>query len=366
MRALHVAAGNLYGGVERIVVEIGRARGTWTHEVALAFPGRAARELDAEGAIRHDVGAVRFSRPLTVWRARHAIKRLLRDRAYDAVVCHSPWSYALAAPRSHGLPRVLWAHDALNGAHWTEKRVARLPPDVVICNSQFTAASIRTWLPAVRTEVLYAPVSDPAVHDANARASIRAELTTPDQAMVIVIASRYERWKGHDVLLDAVARLRGAWRLWVAAGAQRDGEAEYARELQRRAAELGIADRVRFLGARDDVPRLLRGADVLCQPNTAPEPFGIAFVEALYAARPVVTSDAGGAREIVTNACGLLVAPGDTPALAAALQRLLDAPDLRHALGAHGPARARALCDPSTQVRQLESVLASCRPVLVA
>jgi glycosyltransferase involved in cell wall biosynthesis len=113
-----------------------------------------------------------------------------------------------------------------------------------------------------------------------------------------------------------------------------------------------------FLGQRTDVARLLQAADVHCQPNTGAEPFGLAFVEALYAGVPVVTSDLGGATEIVTPACGVLVAPGDTAALTAALQALMDDPARRATLGAAGPARARALCDPDAQMTALERAIA--------
>jgi glycosyltransferase involved in cell wall biosynthesis len=97
---------------------------------------------------------------------------------------------------------------------------------------------------------------------------------------------------------------------------------------------------------------------VLCQPNTAPEPFGLVFVEALSAGVPVVTSDAGGAREIVTPECGVLLDPGDRNALAPTLQSLIDQPDRRRALGDAGPARANTLCDPATQIDRLERTLA--------
>jgi glycosyltransferase involved in cell wall biosynthesis len=82
------------------------------------------------------------------------------------------------------------------------------------------------------------------------------------------------------------------------------------------------------------------------------------FVEALSAGVPVVTTAAGGAPEIVTADCGALVGPGDPHALAAALQTLIDWPDRRRALGEAGPARARALCDPTTQIDMLEHALA--------
>src|SRR4029079_18491879 len=85
-------------------------------------------------------------------------------------------------------------------------------------------------------------------------------------------------------------------------------------------------ERFRFVGERRDIARLLAAADIHCQPNTEPEPFGLAFVEALHASLAVVTSDLGGVREIVTPECGVLVAAGDEAALASALQALIDDP----------------------------------------
>jgi glycosyltransferase involved in cell wall biosynthesis len=95
----------------------------------------------------------------------------------------------------------------------------------------------------------------------------------------------------------------------------------------------------------------------LCQPNTAPEPFGIVFAEALYAGVPVVTSDAGGAREIVHRTCGMMVPIGDERSLAAALQALIDDPALRTRLGSAGPARAASICSPASQVARLEALV---------
>jgi glycosyltransferase involved in cell wall biosynthesis len=101
------------------------------------------------------------------------------------------------------------------------------------------------------------------------------------------------------------------------------------------------------------VAQLLAAADIYCQPNTVAEPFGIAFIEALYAQLPVVTSDLGGAREIVNDACGLLVSPGDARALSASLVRLIEDRRLRQKLGNAGPERARELCDVQTQMQRL-------------
>jgi len=351
MRVLHVAAGNLYGGVERILEEVARhAPPGSRHEFALAFDGRLSAALDAADARRHDLGPVRFSRPLSVWRARRRLRPLVRG--FDAVVAHSPWSFALTAPVLDRRARTMWAHDAFRGDHWTERTAARRQPHLVICNSRYTATAVEAWVPAARREVVYAPVSPPA---SDARADVRRELGVDPATVVILIASRFERWKGHADLLRAAAVLNGNWTIWIAGGPQRPVEAEYERELRQLAAPL--AGRVRFLGERADIARVFSGADIHCQPNTDPEPFGIAFVEALYAGLPVVTFDFGGAAEIVTPACGLLLAPSERGSLAPALQRLIDDPSARAAMRAAGPARARALCDPATQVAALERAL---------
>jgi glycosyltransferase involved in cell wall biosynthesis len=354
MRALHVAAGNLYGGVERILVEIARARGSWQHEFAVSFEGRLSSELRAVDASCHSIQPVRFSRPPTVWRARRHLRRVMQQ-PYDAVVCHSPWAYALAAPAAIGR-RVLWAHDALRGSHWTERRVSRTVPDLVIANSHYTAGVVDEWLRDVPIEVVYAPVSNGPV-DEGARAAVREELGVDSSTTVIVIAARFERWKGHAELIDAVAGLTGDWRVWIAGGAQKAADAALERELRSRVDDRGLTRRVSFLGERRDVPRLLKAADVHCQPNNAPEPFGVAFIEALDAGLPVVTTDAGGAREIVTAQCGVLLPVGDQGALRNALQTLIDDPAERASLGAAGPARARALTDPTAQMAALERVL---------
>ena len=124
--------------------------------------------------------------------------------------------------------------------------------------------------------------------------------------------------------------------------------------------QAGIADRTRFLGERRDIASVLLAADIHCQPNLSPEPFGIAFVEALTAGLPVVTTRLGAAPEIVEDGvCGLLTPPGDADALATAIGGLIADAARRTALGSRGPARATRLCDPAARMKQLERRLLS-------
>lgn len=367
MRVLHVHSGNLYGGVETLLLTLRRERASCPQmepQFALCFGGRLGEELRAEGATVHGLGEVRARSPLGVRRARRSLARLLRQEPFDLAVCHSSWSQAIFGPvvRASGVPLVLWMHGAWGGAHWLERWARRTPPDLVVCNSRFTAESAQRLYPRARAEVVYCPVpfgATAARPSTEERAAVRAELGTPAAATVIVQVGRMEPLKGHAVHLEALAALRDVegWVCWQVGGAQRPAEARYVEGLKRLAARLGIAGRVRFAGERADVAAVLGAADIYCQPNVHPEAFGLTFVEALRAGLPVVTTPIGGAREIVDDSCGLLVPPGDARALASSLRSLIDGPGLRARLGANGPRRARKLCDPATQLQRLHGLL---------
>jgi glycosyltransferase involved in cell wall biosynthesis len=367
-RVLHCYAGNLYGGIETFLVTLARqhvqasASTAMVPEFALCFGGRLEDELRSAGVLVHRLEAVQFRRPWTVVQARRQLARLLADRSPDVVVCHACWPHALFGPvvRRSGRPLVFWMHDRADAVHWVERRASRTLPDLVVVNSRSTAATLPRLFPSVPHEVLYYPVAPPPAVDRSAvRERVRRALNTTADATVIIQASRLEPWKGHALLIAALGHLRDrpGWVAWLVGGAQRPREQAYLESLRAQARSLGITDRVRFLGQRSDVPHLLAAADIHCQPNISPEPFGIAFVEALYAGLPVVSTRLGGAAEIVTETCGILVPPADSAALADALGDLITDPAVRARLGSAGPERARQLCDPAAAVHRLCSLL---------
>jgi glycosyltransferase involved in cell wall biosynthesis len=367
VRTLQIYSGNLYGGVEKTLTMIARhgaARGT-RREFALCFDGVLRRELLASGARVHSLGAARVRRPWTVGRARKALRSLLIGERFDVAICHSAWAQAIfgqVALRS-GTPLVFWLHDAITGRHWLERWAARTRPELVVCNSRFTARAASSLYPGVRTEVIHPPlVTTLDGAGRTGRSELRRGLGATEDEVVIVQPSRLESLKGHDLHLEALGGLRDiapSWRCWMLGGVQRPHEAAYLRRLRRQAESLGIAERVQFLGQRSDVPTLLRAADVLCQPNTRPDAFGLAFVEGLAAGVPVVTSAFGGALEIVDDTCGCLVPANDAAALSEVLRRLITDGRLREKLGSAGPARAMQLCGADAQMQRLDAVLAS-------
>lgn len=363
MKILHVYSGNLYGGVEATLVVLARARASFPDvepEFALCFDARLARELRASGTPVHVLGGVRASRPQTVFRARRALRGLLKERRPDFVMCHSAWSYSLfsATTRRAGYPVGFWLHDAVRGTHWTERWARLRAPDIVIYNSEFTGSTVRRVFSRARAELLHCPVSPPAVQAP--REAVRREFGVPPETAVIVQIGRLERWKGHALLLHALGFLGDlpGWECWIVGGAQRTPEKTYAAQLKTLAVSRGVHTRVRFLGERDDIGSILAGAEIFCQPNAQAEPFGVAIIEALYAGVPVVATDMGGPTEIINgHGCGLLVRARRPDEFALALRSLIENPARRRAMGAAGPARARALCDPGARLRQLHDVL---------
>jgi glycosyltransferase involved in cell wall biosynthesis len=364
MNVLHLAAGNLYGGVETFLLTLARLRYLCPEmepHFGLCFPGRLRDELTATGAPVHDLGPVRVSRPWTLLRGRRRLTSILKEPGIDAVVTHGCWPHAMFAPPIKRLAVRLanLVHDALRGRHWIDRWAARTPPDVLIANSRFTAGMARSVFPNVSAEVIPYPVA--AIKcEPSLRPLTRASLGTPENAVVILQASRLERWKGHAVHLQALAQMKEIpnWIAWFAGGPQKANEVDYQAELLAAAKQGGIAERVRFLGQRSDVPQLMAAADIYCQPNVGPEPFGIVFVEALDNGLPVVSSNFGGVVEIVTNTCGVLCPPGDVEALARTLAELVTNPSRRKELSRAGPSRATEMCDPARQMAALARAIA--------
>jgi glycosyltransferase involved in cell wall biosynthesis len=149
--------------------------------------------------------------------------------------------------------------------------------------------------------------------------------TSEGNLPVVGLFGRITPWKGQHVFIKALAELPEVRGLIVGDALFTHEDRSYGQELRKLAARLRIADRIHFTGFCPDILPLLRSVDVVAHCSTSPEPFGRVIVEAMLAGRPVIATRAGGAMEIVSdNRTGLLVEPGDSHALAAAIQTLLE------------------------------------------
>lgn len=178
--------------------------------------------------------------------------------------------------------------------------------------------------PAERVSVLHtfanvAP-SEPAA---------RAPLDTPEGAPVVLALARLHWKKGLDTLLDAFAGLPGVY-LWIA------GTGPLEADLKHRTERLGLTDRVRFLGWRNDRSALLAACDVVAFPSRY-EPFGTVTVEAWAAGRPLVVADTAGPAATVTAEHDAILVPKDNPlALQLGLKRVLEDGELAQRLVENG------------------------------
>ncbi len=159
--------------------------------------------------------------------------------------------------------------------------------------------------------------------------------------------------KAHDVLVRAAATLAGrgkAFELWIAGDGQERGR------LERLAVELGVADRVRFLGEVADAHDLLAEAHICAHPSRS-EGLSNAILEAMAEGVPVVATPVGATPELIEHErTGLLAAVGSPQSLADALARLLDDPGLRQKLGEAGLERVRCQCNEEGVVRRYAEI----------
>lgn len=168
---------------------------------------------------------------------------------------------------------------------------------------------------------------------AAAARALRERHQVPEGRTLIAIASALAPEKGHDLLFEALARLRGEgldFHLFVA------GSGELQDTLPRRAKDLGLGERVVFLGFQRDIQSLLTGIDILAVPSRT-EGIGAVSQEGLLAGCAVVASRAGGLPEtVIDGETGLLHTVGDAEGLAECLHRLIENPALRLRLAADG------------------------------
>jgi glycosyltransferase involved in cell wall biosynthesis len=189
--------------------------------------------------------------------------------------------------------------------------------------------------------------------------AVRAELGLRLDAPVIGILGRLVEWKGHNVFLQALARVAEEIPSvqGLVVGGPEVSSPHLPRQLSELAASLHLSENVRFTGHRLDIARMLAAMDILAHTSLAPEPFGRVIIEGMAMSKPVVASAAGGVPELVLDGeTGVLVVPGDVEGIAAAMLSLLR--DSRHAqaLGRAGRRRVETHFTGARHVQQVQEV----------
>jgi len=237
--------------------------------------------------------------------------------------------------------------------------------DKVICISRDVHESLAREVPelAARAVQIYNGI-DVEEYTREARtkdaASIRREFNVGPDDVLIGLVGNLQKWKGQDVLLDALPTLQstGRWRALLIGAAPVDAEGQaYHRRLLDQVAALGLADRVTFTGYRSDVSSIINALDVLVHTSVTPEPMGRVILEGMALGKPVIATDHGGPREIIEQGrSGFLVTPGDPAALAACLDRVLASADLRARIGSEAISHVAAHFSVTEYARRVQEV----------
>jgi glycosyltransferase involved in cell wall biosynthesis len=308
---------------------------------ALARLGDSGRWTALAGLLKAAVATAIYARGLARW---------LDQMQPDIIHTNGFKMHLLGAwTRPRRTPLIWHIHDYVSPRRLMRRLLwpFRKACSVAIVNSKSVAQDLEQVLPGLRIVPIYnaidlerfSPVGNRLDLDATGLAP-----AAPGTVRVGLIAT-FARWKGHKVFLEALSRLAADTpvRGYIIGGPiyQTDGSQWSALELQQETERLGLAGKVGFTGFLEDIPAAMRSLDIIVHASTQPEPFGMVIIEGMACGKPVIASSAGGAAELyVAGDNALAHTPGDSLALAHAIERLASDPQLRRRLGTAGRAGA--------------------------
>ena len=315
IRLLQILVGEPTGGAERFFVKLAIA----FHERGLAQKLILKREEARAAELRHagcDVVELDFGK---------GVRDLVERRRLARIIAEFEPTFALAWMNraARRMPRGDFVKAGRIGGYYRANAYRRC--DWIIANT-----------PALKTHI----VADGWREDrtvtisnfgelAPARAVSRAELGTPAEATVLLAMGRLHPSKGFDLLIEASTRLPGA-HVWIA------GAGGHETELRDQARDLGVAERVHFLGWRSDQAALLQACDICVVPSRH-EPLSNVVLEAWSLGVPVVATASEGPSWLIDNGVnGVLTPLDDAAGLEQGLRRLIEEPDLRRQIAAGG------------------------------
>lgn len=341
IKVLHLASGNLYGGIEKILTTFAKNQACspdMLQDFAVCFHGRLRNELLEAEATVHDIGSFRFSRPWSLLPVRKKLTEILKTGGYDVVIFYGAWQYValVEIAKKAGCRCVFWAMNYF-GDSWLDWFAKWSKPHITLACSRDVERTVSSFCLAGSPQTVFPPLdSEDLPSLLVTREKLRSQFKVNKDTKVILMAARLDPYKGHRLLIDALGKLLEkipkGWETWIAGGVQRLQEGYYLEELQTLARKVGVSDKIRWLGQRSDALELMAAADLFCHPNQGPEPFGIVFLEAQAMGCPVITTAIGGALEAVeNNGINTLLAKPCPDLLAQALEKHLLVPN-RHAV----------------------------------
>ncbi|MFC6920914.1 glycosyltransferase family 4 protein [Meiothermus taiwanensis] len=334
MRVLHIITGLSDGGAEAVLYRLITHDAQDIHQVvSLTGEGKYGPLLRAAGV---SVTTLNMPRGRVTFVGLKRLWQVVRQSRADVV---QTWMYHAdllggLVGRLAGVPVVWGIHNTtLEPGHsrratiWVARACARLsrwvPRRIVVCAQ--AAVGVHGALGYETSRMIFIPNGYDLSRfqpDSSARERLRREWGVPDDMPVIGMVARFDPYKDHANLIEALAWLarQGVRFQVVLVGT---GMTSENIELTRRIEAAGLTDRVRLLGVRQDVPAIMAALDVHVLSSSA-EAFPNVLAEAMACGTPCVSTDVGDAAQIVGDT-GWLVPPRNAQALAEAVQSALTA-----------------------------------------
>lgn len=328
------------------------------HQIAVRILSTEQLEIRKDSNFWQSISNVRQIMPLI-----SKIVQLSRDR--DLIYANTQKALVVGAIAAlvTGKPLIYHLHDILSLEHFsqTNRRIAIFLANrfasLVIANSQATkTAFIESGGEEHLVKVVYNGF-DLVKYQINSDriTQLKQELNLQGR-YVIGHFSRLSPWKGQHILIEALIYCPEVTAILV--GDALFGEAEYVAQLHIQVKNLGLGDRVRFLGFRSNIPQLMSMCDLVVHTSTAPEPFGRVIVEAMLCGKPIIAAAAGGAVELIDPNCtGWLTTPGDVGELADTINQCRQQPEVTKASAQAAKVVASRRFDLSNIEQQIDGLL---------
>jgi glycosyltransferase involved in cell wall biosynthesis len=368
MKILHLTASTFHGGPERQMLGLARSLPTWVRTEFLSFAedGRCSAFLAAARREGFEAHALDNDTPHLRAAVRELARRLRRDDP-DVVFCHGYKANLVGRPaaRRRGLP-VVAVSRGWTGESWKVRLYESIDRahlrfmDCVVCVSAAQAAkAYRAGVRPGRIRVIHNAVDASRFGhpDPRGRDELQALFRSP-RPLLVCAAGRLSPEKGFDVLVAAAARLR---RSHPHVGFVHFGEGHCRPRLERQIALRGLGDSFVLGGFRTDLDRLLPHFDLLVLPSYT-EGLPNVVLEACAAGVPVVATAVGGTPEVLEADCGVLVPPGDPPALAAGIRAALARGRSLRDMGEAGRLHVREHFSFATQAQHYVELLSELCP----
>jgi glycosyltransferase involved in cell wall biosynthesis len=360
IRVIYVVGNFVAGGAERHLLELWKRIDRVRFELVIACfrrEGAFLAEAESLGWPVHDLAVGRRIYGAAGLAGLVRLVHLVRDVRPQVIhgYLFGPNLYAALAGRLAGVPAVVVAKRNVDAFETRRQVLAqrlahRLATHVTAVSEAVADSVVALGVPRSRITVIPNGVDAARFSPAAPAEAARRELGADDSPLVGSVGCLAAR-KDYGTLLEALRLLRGRGLAFRAAlvgdGPERD-------TLEARAVALGLADRVRFLGERADVDRLLPGMDVFVL-SSREEGIPNALLEAMAAGRACVATAVGGTPEVLRDGeTGWLVPPGDPVALAGALEQALTRPGEARRRGAAAGLAARGEMSIEAMVRRHE------------